>query len=324
MAAPPGWLDHRQFILRVGAQLRPHDWTGREHMALHPARESADRSAAIERISDRDAAAVYDRHVEVEGIDAARTAAAAPGGTATGGGVCAICGEAATKIIAGAKYCAEHGEALPRPDRLREWRAQHQVSLAADDEATVGSRAENGREILRQKIDPRDYLAETEARERWNFVYAKIRDQVFAGALHPAAWSLGEISYPPLDEWRAYYPRDLRVELPSCGFAWIIFREGDIGAAALAADSLRAPNSSAQKVPGDGRPGTPGPKTTRTADTVAKLVDRLRTGDLTLEELNGRTALSISREFSLGETTALKVRKDAIAQFRANGNSDLK
>lgn len=60
---PTGWLNHREFIRRVGKPIDP-DWTGMEHLALPPSQQMAE----FARIDDDEACAAY-WHQILSGID---------------------------------------------------------------------------------------------------------------------------------------------------------------------------------------------------------------------------------------------------------------
>jgi hypothetical protein len=231
---PAGWLDHREFIRRVGKRIDP-DWTGHEHLALSQVAERGDLLAAVDRMSANEAAAVFDEQIR---------AGSEPVAAGPPTGICVLCGALADTIKDGSHYCADHARQVgpkPVPEELRQCTASkasaptdgdqaNELRVAAfDDEGPNKGRAEAGREILRHMIMDQT-SPEAEPRRRWNFAYSVVRDAVFADKLRPAAFCLGEISYPSVEEWRQFYPkpREFRVDLPSLSLpAWIAFREAD-------------------------------------------------------------------------------------------------
>lgn len=212
---PPGWLDHREFIERVGALTDP-DWCGNELRAFPRSVYEHD----VEKIDNETAAQVY--RVQ-SGIDQAR----AGGREAMGsdGPPCVVCGDPHTKVIDNQHYCSGHGTPLPIPAALQAVFARPGLRMFDDDEI-----ADAGREMIRSDIDA-VYQPERLARERWNRAYARCRDAVAAGAITPAVWCLGELTWPPTDEILAHYPgpREPRVELPSLPLpGWLAFAEADV------------------------------------------------------------------------------------------------
>ncbi len=215
---PPGWLDHREFIERIGVLTDPDNWRGTELRALP--RSAYERE--VEEIDDETAAQVYRDRVQ-SGIDQAHAAVGLP--SADDGPPCVVCGEPHAKIINGQHYCAEHGRPLPIPAVLRAKVEMPGLRVSGDDEIAAA-----GREIIRAEIDA-FHEPERLARERWNRAYARGRDAVSAGPIKPAVWCLGELTWPPSDEILAHYPgpRELRVELPSLPVPGLLaFPETDV------------------------------------------------------------------------------------------------
>ena len=84
-----------------------------------------------------------------------------------------------------------------------------------------------------------------------------------------------------------------------------------------AVEATRSSGQKARSVAGGGSErGKPGPKTDRTAGATKELLRRLNAEETTPEALEKTSGLSLSKDLGVGETAALKARKEALAQFR--------